>query len=454
MSTPPRSIGGLGKLRSKPAHPTPSISIRFNAASMLDDDDDDDQLWDNKKVELTFGKAENTSESSAVKPPLTKSSSTVTAPVSILPPPLLKRSSVPEKLLQPDIKGPPAQVQKVEEKSLLDEIKDKIKSSEKFTAITKKLEELSADSSPEEDRLKLWIGGDPLQDDQRKKSLDRNSAGSYQDLSEKSEPCPKQATPPLSTGLTTPRSRTSSASDMQQVDASRNSPNTLARDESFNIVDDFFGAEPFEDFTGDPAPGSFSAALRPGGQELSHSPGSMGTTPPKSTLSMLRKRPKPSQPVSMSSLLTNKDDEDDIDVFQDVNESFYEQDERRVDRTPAETNENQTKDETTTDNKDKCGADSQKPDLPKPVPWQRIVVLTLCVFIYLILPLPAYLDGLIMGCLIASGGCYFYLWLLAPPRPKEPFVLPDLDSLPPLAVPEMRESKHEDGKFKVSPNHV
>ncbi|XP_005101302.1 testis-expressed protein 2 [Aplysia californica] len=74
----------------------------------------------------------------------------------------------------------------------------------------------------------------------------------------------------------------------------------------------------------------------------------------------------------------------------------------------------------------------------RPVPVQKLIVISLFVFAYLILPLPSYMSGFIMGSLLATASCGFYLWLMEPPPPSEPFTLPPVEDLPPPPVPEMK----------------
>lgn len=72
--------------------------------------------------------------------------------------------------------------------------------------------------------------------------------------------------------------------------------------------------------------------------------------------------------------------------------------------------------------------------------------------IYVFLPLPSYISGLIMGAVLASGGWLIYLWIMAPPKPREAIPLePSLDELPPMIVPpQLKEPKTtEDGIYKV-----
>ena len=69
---------------------------------------------------------------------------------------------------------------------------------------------------------------------------------------------------------------------------------------------------------------------------------------------------------------------------------------------------------------------------------------------YVVIPLPSYLSGLIAGIVLTSATVYMYDWWTRPATPKAIPQLPDFKTLPPLQVPEMKESKNMEGKFKVN----
>ena len=81
--------------------------------------------------------------------------------------------------------------------------------------------------------------------------------------------------------------------------------------------------------------------------------------------------------------------------------------------------------------------------------WKILGALSL-LFLYVMLPLPSYMNGMIMGLFLSSTGWSLYLWIKKPRMPRE--AIPDLplDKLPPMPVPEMKEPKGEDGCYKVS----
>ncbi|KAL4240932.1 Tabersonine 6 [Mactra antiquata] len=83
------------------------------------------------------------------------------------------------------------------------------------------------------------------------------------------------------------------------------------------------------------------------------------------------------------------------------------------------------------------------------IPVKTIVGGIIFLFLYMILPLPSYISGMIAGGILASGGWMLYLWIIEPPKPRE-IIPPDppLEELPPLPTPEIKEPKGEDGCFK------
>jgi len=81
---------------------------------------------------------------------------------------------------------------------------------------------------------------------------------------------------------------------------------------------------------------------------------------------------------------------------------------------------------------------------------QKLFAVFVVVLAYMVMPLPAYVAGMISGAVIATAAIFAYLWWKSPPKAMEPFILPELSSLPPMEVPEMKESRNEDNEFKVS----
>ena len=86
---------------------------------------------------------------------------------------------------------------------------------------------------------------------------------------------------------------------------------------------------------------------------------------------------------------------------------------------------------------------------PWSLPYQKLIAVAVILFAYMIVPLPSYMSGFIMGVLLASAGWALYAWLTEPPKPPEPFILPPLEEAPP--VPEMKiTTESEEFTYKVS----
>lgn len=73
-----------------------------------------------------------------------------------------------------------------------------------------------------------------------------------------------------------------------------------------------------------------------------------------------------------------------------------------------------------------------------------------CLICYWILPLPAYLSGVVFGVMISSLGWKIYIWITQPPRQRDKPEIVPLDKLPPFILPNMKEAKFVDGVYKVS----
>lgn len=83
------------------------------------------------------------------------------------------------------------------------------------------------------------------------------------------------------------------------------------------------------------------------------------------------------------------------------------------------------------------------------IPVQKFVVIVIVLFAYLIIPLPSYLSGMVIGAFMASAGWYFYLWFNKVPVAKEEFKMESLETLSPMILPEMRDIKGENFVYKV-----
>ena len=367
--------------------------------------------------------------------------------------------------------------------SLLADIKGKF--SDKFVdpltaALREKIEELSSESSPEEDRP-------PKTRDffskKRMSSLDEQQGQSSVNVVEAKKVIKQGSLDALSSDLLNDKdTREAKLSMSKPFSKSDNSiikdkpdsgkdvfcENQLEHDDSFENVE--FAEEHFEAFDGavNLSDKNFSTkksekSKSSSTEKLEQMTGKSVNQTSSSTNSQKHKLPpllsgrggqnsprsnhKPIVPggavpvVSLSSLLSQKEEDDDL-VFTpesaDKNEKFF---------SPAEVPPSP---DVTKQKIPVTDIDQPSLTLPtKPIPVQRFAVLTTVLFVYLVLPLPTYLSGVIMGAVLASVGWVFWVWITAPPTYKPPVVIADLDSLPPLQVPEMRDSRNEDGKFKV-----
>ncbi|KAK3586700.1 hypothetical protein CHS0354_039172 [Potamilus streckersoni] len=88
------------------------------------------------------------------------------------------------------------------------------------------------------------------------------------------------------------------------------------------------------------------------------------------------------------------------------------------------------------------------------LPVRRLVAGGLVTFLYIVLPLPSFLNGMIIGLVLASLGWLVYLWLIQPTPPMVTIPEVTFEDLPPLPAPELREPKSEDGVYKGWLNEV
>ena len=87
----------------------------------------------------------------------------------------------------------------------------------------------------------------------------------------------------------------------------------------------------------------------------------------------------------------------------------------------------------------------------RPPPWLTLTFVALLLFAYMILPLPSYFSGFVMGSFLATSIMWICSWVLQPPPQQEPFILPPLKNLPPPPVPEMKVGKSDkEHHYKVS----
>lgn len=83
------------------------------------------------------------------------------------------------------------------------------------------------------------------------------------------------------------------------------------------------------------------------------------------------------------------------------------------------------------------------------IPVKKMAAGVIFLFLYMILPLPSYFSGMLIGMVLSSAGWMLYLWINQPAKSREPIPEdPPLDQLPPLPIPEMKEPKGEDCCYK------
>ncbi|XP_070580594.1 testis-expressed protein 2-like isoform X2 [Ptychodera flava] len=84
----------------------------------------------------------------------------------------------------------------------------------------------------------------------------------------------------------------------------------------------------------------------------------------------------------------------------------------------------------------------------EPFPFIPVLVVSMLVFAFFTVPLPAYVEGMCVGF---AGAFYlgsFIIWLMAPPTPKDFKDPADISQLPPLRVPVMKTKGKEDEKLQ------
>ena len=410
----------LAKLTGR-QQPAGSICIRFNAASMTDgyESEDDD---------LTIGTAEPAKPSETVKIELTKSPSPTSsersksAPVSEVTTPVSptgqgRAPGILERVLA-RVESESTSPQDEEQRSLLagfkERFQDKIQE-----PISQLIDKFSGENSLEDKEKKI----------RKSESLESHKSSDFSN-SEKN----KRDQVDHKNNHSRNASVDSNASGHEPSPSPTEDKKIKSRATSFEIVEDFYSEEPFEDFSGGVS--SLGAKRSCSSDQISRS---ISPAKPISTFKRLMgslDKGSPGRTVSMtlSGLLSSKENEEE-ELSDDDNVEFFDLD----DQVPVT-----------------AVVDDVLPSKPTPVPekagglpFQRMVAATVAIFAYLIIPLPSFLNGMVVGGTVVAGLIIFYQWLRAPPSPREPFVIPPLSSLPPLRVPEMRESKNDDGKFKV-----
>lgn len=188
--------------------------------------------------------------------------------------------------------------------------------------------------------------------------------------------------------------------------------------DEFEIVDDFFTNEPAEDFTGIPSIEKTDAFVKQ-----------------KSNKTSLKRRfvkgkaPKFISPVAMSKL-----SKDNIDEVEDSTNAFYDAKDETLkivslSKPPTETSKMQIFTES----------------IEKHVHSKKLVVIVGFIFLYLIIPLPSYISGMIMGSFFASLGWISYIFITKPPTVKDPPKRIPLKDLPPMIEPEIKDVSLDEG---------
>ena len=475
-STPPRSQGSgsrfsLDTLRGK-QHSTGSISIRFNAASA--DSDDEDVLYDDPKP----NKANSDALQFEVKPEEEVFSERIgssgggddgalfriskSAPVSEVATPVSDvGDSAATTPLQPiSFPTPHRNGAKVEpEKSIFSGLKEKLQDPIAF------MEKIAAESPIIESIDRKLRKKDSLDLPSKPvKSISgtelSESLRSSKDMSDKGElkKVPSVGDMPN----TATRIRHASIDNemlCSPIVNGLNSDKGHSRSSSIDIVDDFYQVP-----HPDSADGMHElSATKPFVKSASSDQFTLPTSKdgldaqsrhfsPLQKLRIKSKKPKGASErpvsVSLSGLLHNQPDSPSNDPEDDL---FYDPKEDSPPVKPDVKDCNLTPSDSAPSgavNNENTGNPTGS-DLPQIPSTQKTIAAVVAIFAYLIIPLPSYVSGMVAGAIMAGGGLLFYQWWTAPPKPREPFVLPELDTLPPLKVPEMKESKNEDGNFKV-----
>lgn len=189
----------------------------------------------------------------------------------------------------------------------------------------------------------------------------------------------------------------------------------LEEEEEFNIVEDFYTNEPQEDFSGLPSMARAEVF-------------------PKSKKTSLKRRfvkgkaPKLKTPVSMSKLPKDK-----VDELEELSNDFFDAN----DVSPNVSGTSKQNSELSTFN-------SLSENVEKHVPSKKFVGIIVCIFLYIIIPLPSYLSGMILGSFLASLGWISYIVITKPPTSKVHEKLIPVREMPPMVEPEIRDINLDD----------
>ena len=452
-------------------HSTGSISIRFNPASLVDDDEDIIMPSGMAKEAVSFevGRRSDSSRGTSPSPKpaeLMSSDAKVnrkggdrckSAPVSEVTTPVSnpnsKNGSPSSSVVDRGFVKPQQEVTTAKEEgehSFLSGIRGRLQ--DPLSSLLDKVEELTPESGIAKAIDRKWKVR-PNAFDSNEKSSQKTDTQSVNDpknltIIPQTVPILSRARPTILEqdikGTTGPESLENEVFSEDQYESASVPANDSLwdRTESFEIVDDFFPADQVDSMA--PVSGlsvdgqtivksSSSDQILPMSKDWSQKPAKARQKLKKSKTKAEEERPIS---VSMSEILSNKskDMEDAL-----IEEQFFDMEERQNDMAAGTD---------TTVGHNGCIEGSDSSSLTACIPMQRVIATIVAFVAYLITPMPSFLSGLILGAALAAIVNSVYQWINVPPHQHEPFVLPDLASLPPLQVPVMKESKNEDGKFK------
>lgn len=412
-----------------------TYSIRFSAAAAKDDDDldwlEDDSAKSKQRLQFEMMEPDEVDRGHSLSAPVSEVTTPVVEDKAPASQPLSKSPSQAETLVKEELAPVP-------ERSLLSGIRERLP--DQLTAfIEKKIEELSSDNSEEKREKKL----------QKMESLDEKKLKKSESFEYvKNKILEKRDSFIASrTGHSRNASIDSNASNGETPTTSDKNDKSTSKssNSSFEIVtqEDFFAAEPYEDFAGGLHTNSNGGSFK---QTGSHENGKRS-----GLLNFMKSKEKQQQggngkavgPVSLSGLLSVTDvDEDAVEATED---EFYDPKDdtpsRTEDSTLYSSLEEPSSEESKASNTQAKGTIGFK---------HKAVAIIVAVVAYLITPMPVFLSGLLLGGALTWTLITLHSWLYRPPTPREPFLVPDLKTLPPLRVPVMKESKNEENRFTVS----
>ena len=80
----------------------------------------------------------------------------------------------------------------------------------------------------------------------------------------------------------------------------------------------------------------------------------------------------------------------------------------------------------------------------------KLLPIVICFVAYCVMPLHSFTSGLIFGSIFASLIWKVYIWIIYPPKIKDPFSLEPIKTLACMEIPDMKEPLSKDGVYKVS----